>query len=76
MNITTEELQLLLEHLADSLGTSTKEMMSKVGYASKDDVDKMLEDSKRYTDDYLVSRDEIQDMIDTTINARFQAAQG
>jgi len=76
MNITTEELQSLFEELSASIGMSVKEMMGGAGYALKDDIDKSLEDSKRYTDEFLVGRDEIGTMITTAIDARFKAALG
>jgi len=76
MNDNTEQLQLLLEELASSIGMSVREVIGGAGYALKDDIDKSLEDSKRYTDEFLVGRDEINTMITTAIDTRFKAALG
>ena len=76
MNDNTEQLQLLLEELASSIGMSVREVIGGAGYALKDDIDKSLEDSKRYTDEFLVGRDEINTMITAAIDTRFKAALG
>jgi len=74
MNEASAELQTLLETLADEFSMGVKEFMYAAGYVKREELDKAVDDAKKYTDMVLMTEPKMTELVTKIVNDKLRLA--